>query len=46
MVRDYKGNFYKVLEENTQTVLLECSLSGIRVRIRAWGWDQIGFVRP
>ena len=45
MIRDFKGRVYKIIEEGMKTVLLECS-DGSRVRIRNYGWNEIGFIRP
>jgi len=45
-VKDAKGLVYKLLDQNVSTTLLECLTTGMRVRIRNNGWDEIGFVKP
>lgn len=46
MIKDFKGRLYKLLEVGHATTLLEDVADGSRVRIRSWGWDDIGFVKP
>lgn len=46
IVRDFKGRLYKLLEVNRASTLLEALADGSRVRIRSYGWDELGFVRP
>ena len=45
-VRDFKGRLYDVIEHKADTTLLRCVQSGSYVRIRSYGWDEIGFVKP
>lgn len=45
IVKDFKGRIYKLMDVGRDTTLLECSLTGAMVRIRSWGWDEIGFVK-
>lgn len=46
LIKDFKGRLYKFLECDADSTLLEMLADGSRVRIRSWGWDAIGFVRP
>jgi hypothetical protein len=45
MVRDFKGRLYQILEVGRDTTLLRCQHTGDMVRVRSYGWDDIGFVR-
>lgn len=46
IIRDFKGRLYKVLDIGVASTLLEVLTDGSRVRIRSWGWDELGFIRP
>lgn len=46
IIKDFKGRLYKLIDIGTATTLLEALADGSRVRIRSWGWDEIGFVKP
>jgi len=45
-IKDFKGRLYTVIEERNNNTLLKCCATGHRIKIRSWGWDEIGFVRP
>lgn len=46
IIRDFKGRLYKVLDIGAASTLLELLADGSRIRIRSWGWDELGFIRP
>lgn len=46
IVRDFRGCAYKIIEVNLISTLLEEIKTGARIRIRSYGWDEIGFVKP
>jgi hypothetical protein len=45
-IKDFKGRIYDVLETGVTTTLLRCVKTGDHIRIRSYGWHEIGFVRP
>ncbi len=45
-IRDFKGRVYQVLETCNGTTLLQDVKTRDRVRVRAWGWHDIGFIKP
>lgn len=46
MIKDFKGWLYQIVDIGHDTTLLLCESTGQYVRIRSWGWDEIGFIRP
>lgn len=44
-IKDFKGRVYNLIEICKDSALLECVLTGDKVRIRSYNWDDIGFVR-
>lgn len=45
-IRDFKGRLYNLLETTAAYTLLESVIDGSRIKIRSYGWDAIGFIRP
>lgn len=46
IIKDFKGRLYRVLDIGMASTLLEMLSDGSRVRIRSYGWDELGFLRP
>lgn len=46
IIKDFKGRLYKILDIGSASTLLELLADGSRVRIRSYGWDELGFLRP
>lgn len=44
-IRDFKGRIYTVIEIGRNSTLLRCEKTGDSVRIRSYGWNEIGFIK-